>query len=863
MNSRTGFSFHCNDKFFYPCLFLACLALADGLLLMPEGSPPRAAAAMALLLLPGLAWAEVVLPATGRLTRWCIGAGLGFALAMITGLILRYLPGPIVFWQELVALHVLALAPILILFVAPRSSAGSAGASNVITLSLLAAIVALAVFFCFTDLGYSEFQGDEAEVMAPVAKAMEGYESALFLDRNKGAGEMLLPMLMWGLTGTVDEGIARLPFAVAGVATVLAVYLIGRRLAGEHAGLIAAALLALNGFLVAFARIVQYQTLVMWLGALALLCAWEWRAGLQSRWAALAGIFLASGLWAHFDMLVIVPVLGYVALTAILNSRPTGAVWRITPFIRSLSVAVSLLFVIGGLFFVPYLLNAQSGRTIAYLGRRIGTGMLKNGLDNFVSSNIFYTSFYYLLFTGSLLLGFLAWAIHRIRVIRRLPGSGYWVPALAIVAPVALMVWPQVLRTPGLDLAAIPFAAILLGAFLSPALVAHQRDVVAWLAVSFMGYVFFIERPVTHIYVIALPWVILAGLAAAKLLDLAAIATRRRQVLLAACAGLLVALFGGYLYIAYVRHDTEFWEDWPRSRAALYWAPPPYDELPRTAVFGMVHQSGWKGIGALYDSGRLAGDFDTNEKPEMAVWYTRNAVRPTREEIKACGEPEYYFIADDLVEGQDLWAVSPEILRAGYADIGRIDLPNGKGITIYQARPTTRDLGRLNIADLSPAFDATAVPSAFIPALKPSQPADVNLHGAVRLIGYDLDLRRATPGGRIAVTLYWKALVDIPVDLHVFVHLESANGAPPGVWGQSNGTPACGLSPTHGWKAGDVIADRRALAIKPDTPPGDYAILTGMYLPENGARLDVRDAGGNPIGNATRLTTLSIRQLGE
>jgi len=244
----------------------------------------------------------------------------------------------------------------------------------------------------------------------------------------------------------------------------------------------------------------------------------------------------------------------------------------------------------------------------------------------------------------------------------------------------------------------------------------------------------------------------------------------------------------------------------------------------------------------------------------MAVWYTRNAVRPSREEIKACGAPEYYFIADDLVEGQDLWAVSPEILQAGYDSIGRMELPNGKGITIYQARPTTGDLGRLNIAELSSAFDASAVPAAFIPALKPSQPADVDLHGAVRLIGYDLDLRRAVPGGRIAVTLYWKALVDIPVDLHVFVQLESASETPPGVWGQSNGTPACGQSPTRDWKAGDVIADRRSFTIKAGIPAGDYAVLTGMYLPENGTRLDVRDADGTPIGNSARLTTLSIHQ---
>jgi hypothetical protein len=128
------------------------------------------------------------------------------------------------------------------------------------------------------------------------------------------------------------------------------------------------------------------------------------------------------------------------------------------------------------------------------------------------------------------------------------------------------------------------------------------------------------------------------------------------------------------------------------------------------------------------------------------------------------------------------------------------------------------------------------------------------------LIGYDLDLRRATPGGRITVTLYWQALVDIPLDLHVFVHLESADGDPPGVWGQSNGTPACGLSPTHTWKASHMVADRRTFTIKPDTPRGDYIILAGMYLPENGARLDMRDGDGNAIGDAVRLTTFSIRR---
>src|SRR5512136_3407543 len=127
-------------KFIYAGLFLACLVLANGLLLAPEGSLPRVAAAMALLLLPGLAWAELLFPAAERLLRWSVGAGLGYALAMLVGLLLHYLPGPIIFWQELVALDALALLPTLVLFVRTRPGDETATPSNRMVMVALVAI---------------------------------------------------------------------------------------------------------------------------------------------------------------------------------------------------------------------------------------------------------------------------------------------------------------------------------------------------------------------------------------------------------------------------------------------------------------------------------------------------------------------------------------------------------------------------------------------------------------------------------------------------------------------------------------------------------------------------------------------------
>jgi hypothetical protein len=843
----------------YRRFILACLILANGLLLLPQGSPPRVGAAMALLLLPGLAWAELLLPTAGRLLRWSMGAGLGYAFAIVGGLLLHYIPGPIGLWQELVMLDTLAVVPLLLKIDAPRLPPVLVDKKRLARIVPLLGVLLLAGALRFAYLGYSEFQGDEVKALMPAARALQGQPGALFEDRKKGPGEILLPMMVWGMTGTLDEATARLPFAAAGLLMVVATYLIGRQMAGEQAGLIAAGLLALNGFLVAFSRIVQYQSVVMWMSALTILCTWRWRDSFQNRWAMLAGIFLGTGLLSHYDTILVVPVVGYVGIAAMMR-RSASTSQRLRFIASSVPAPLGCFLLIIGAFYVPYVFNPQITETTGYILGRVGTLLWTNQLSFFVGCSTFYISFYYLAATGLLLLGFLTWAISRIPVLRRLPGGRYGVPLLAALASISLMIWPGMVHFSGLDLSSVVFALILLGAFLSPALTQPQRDVVLWLACSFLGLVFVVYNPLTHIHLIYPSWVLLGGIAAVRLRDLAR--DRRYRLLFYAGCLLLALSFVGYLVIAYLRQDVEFWEDWPASRVAFFWAPSAHDKAPEIGVFGFVHRSGWKGIGALYDAGQLLGDFDSNEKPAVTTWYAPQAARATREEAAACDyQPEYYLVADDLVESLDQWPVSPDVLKAGYDAVGRIEAANGKGLTIYQVRPSTGDLGRIEVDSLERAFDRTATPASFLQSQPPQQPshlADVNLHGAIRLIGYDIDLRRATPGGRIAVTLYWKALVDIPLDLHAFVHLESAGGDPPGVWGQSNGTPACGLSPTRNWKAGHVVVDRRIFTIKPDTPPGDYAILTGMYLPESGTRLDVRDAAGNPAGNSARLTTISI-----
>ena len=89
------------------------MLLGNILLLTPAGSPLRIAGGLAVLLLPGLAWVRWLFPTVSPLVRWTVGAGLSFALAMIAGLVLSYLPGDISLWAELAVLDGLALIPLL------------------------------------------------------------------------------------------------------------------------------------------------------------------------------------------------------------------------------------------------------------------------------------------------------------------------------------------------------------------------------------------------------------------------------------------------------------------------------------------------------------------------------------------------------------------------------------------------------------------------------------------------------------------------------------------------------------------------------------------------------------------------------
>ena len=113
-----------------------------------------------------------------------------------------------------------------------------------------------------------------------------------------------------------------------------------------------------------------------------------------------------------------------------------------------------------------------------------------------------------------------------------------------------------------------------------------------------------------------------------------------------------------------------------------------------------------------------------------------------------------------------------------------------------------------------------------------------------RLVGYDLDLSQAHPGGQVLLTLYWQAGGPMVRPFKVFSHLIDTNEV---IWAQHDAPPGGGCCPANTWVEGEVIVDEHPIPLGADLVPGAFQLAVGMYDEETASRLPAYDAAGNQL----------------
>lgn len=839
---------------------LLLLLVADSAFLTGIASFRFVAALLLFAWLPGWVWLEPFgFRPAAKIERLAMASGLALALTILGAMLAVYLPGPLTGAYLLLTSNGFIIAGMLVSW---RQGWGQSTpplpsrpvAPNRYVLGLLLCLVILAGALRLFRLGYAEFHEDEAEALMLGVRLLQGEDYALFLHR-KGPAQMLLPISFWLMTGSITEALARLPFALSSLMSTILLFLVGRRWFGWEAGLVAGLLWAANGYAVAFGRMVQYQALIFFLGPLAIYTLYlAWKES-QPRLQILAAILLAVALLAHFDALLLLPAAAYLGWKGMTRMKDEGgrrkssffgAVDR--SFLVAGAIALTIFLALLAAFFVPYFLDPEFRNTASYLaGSRVKPGLLYNNLALLRQLDKDYSSLLHLPLLGLGMVCFVAWQSRRSGSKWRWGVAG---PALLSASTIWL---PDIWRVGGMSLALLPWLATF-GLLWLPATVEAKT---AWLmfGAPFIGYIFLVDDPRTHVYILYPGAALLAGgglVALARWLNgrtgrwtrsgrqaetsqpvasAARMTASSLPLLLLLIAGLLlgagITVYQGIIFLSKESTLTRLRSGWDKSPGEAI-----YDDLPGArSYFGYPKREGWKAIGALRAEGKFPGDFrSVNEDFIIPIWYNYGQPR-------SCYDtPAHVFVR---TAGEEV-----SIPDAGYAEAGWVEREAEKRLLILTAggaAPANPSIYALE--DYEERFDQLATPAQFTRQAEPAQPLETEFGPAIKLVGYDLLEDTVAPGETLHLNLYWQAQESPGENYRAFAHL--TDGAT--LWAQQDDNPACRL-PTSIWRPGQRGMGQFRLPVDPDAPPGRYPLIIGLYQADTLERLKIT-AGAGQVGD--------------
>ncbi len=216
--------------------------------------------------------------------------------------------------------------------------------------AVLVAIVAVGAFLRVTALNRQSLWFDEIDV---VVRAQQPLATVLRTFVAEGENGPLYNVLLalWVRVAGVSEIAVRFPSAVAGTLSIPLIYLLGRRLVGSSAGLLAAGLLAISPYHVWYSQEAKMYALVVLLALASSACLVEALERNHRRWWAAYAIVTTLMFYTHVaTVLVFVAQSLYVILTRrTWRGRERG--WIVAAAVLTLPylpIAVWAMRVVGG-----------------------------------------------------------------------------------------------------------------------------------------------------------------------------------------------------------------------------------------------------------------------------------------------------------------------------------------------------------------------------------------------------------------------------------------------------------------------------------------------------------------------------------
>ncbi len=467
----------------------------------------------------------------------------------------------------------------------------------------------LALFFRFTKLGYSEFQGDETSAQNYLF-GNQDFIKFLFT-RQVGPSQYIISYISNYLLHFVNlspELFIRIPFAFAGITAVIALYYVVNKFFDRTTALIATTLAGTSGLLIALSRIVQYQSFVI---LLSIVCVGVYLVYLERDhnilYSTICGILCGVALLFHYDALAfIIPII----IHAILNKDYKGIV-----------VILGFTGIISSLFYVPFVLYPGFSSTFDYL---IGTRMNSSPTQDSIWSSLKILEMYHskelLMLVGIALV---------IALLKRIKNSTTTFTILLSLTVDLILIRVGIgTRIPWVVYGSVICAIATLYMYCLKKTEKDLQDnalklITIWFGVSFICYGMLFSMPLTHIYTFFTPLFILIGFYL-KIAFVRAATFQKIGIIGLALFGLVSAV--SFNYQAFIDTTREYpWE----QKKYVFGLMPSYiaDGQNIDGIFGFPYNRGWKGIaGAITAIKKFATvtTYGSNEKYRLTKYYIRD-----------------------------------------------------------------------------------------------------------------------------------------------------------------------------------------------------------------------------------------------
>lgn len=443
----------------------------------------------------------------------------------------------------------------------------------------VAVLLVITIYLRFWHLGYSDYIGDEHKSFIQPEAGQTVWE--FFLAQRKGPMQFLVSHVPYLITGDFRNELAeRIPYALVSSAAIYVFYLLVKKITDNaQVAWLSAFLLTVNGFIVGFGRIAQYQNLNLLFSFLALYFYADLiksdSAKVLMKSSLLGTFFWCLSILSHWDAVFILPVVVIVFIRFLKSGK----------YNKELKIKlVAYNFILGCVLLLPYLIpyaNHQltTPENAEYFRRRVQAGYVNN--ERFKELIELYNPF-------------------------------------------------------------ITFHFLMMFGFLGALWMRKSYLFTTWFIFVYLVFEMLVRKPGTHIYNFIIPAVVLSAMAICYIFEALPRQLKRVWVLMLGLVLAFMLFQTHYIFIDHkkeypweqkVFYDLTNIQEWnydrqkvkTRDRVYTQIQTKDYDIEQKLPLFGFPHRRYWNEINRFINEENEKYDYDleylTNEVKTISEWY--------------------------------------------------------------------------------------------------------------------------------------------------------------------------------------------------------------------------------------------------